>query len=115
MEMEQTYDAFGNVTGDNTNQYLYDGDGTRVANDYILSSRASDDRDDLNANNTETWAHTNVWAGGKLMATYDNTGNGLRFYLVDPLGTQRAQTNSIGEGEQTCHLSDEALLGSSAQ
>lgn len=34
--MEQTYDAFGNVTGDNTNQYLYDGDGTRVANDYIL-------------------------------------------------------------------------------
>lgn len=72
--------------------------------------RASDDRDDLNANNTETWAHTNVWAGGKLMATDDNTGNGLRFYLVDPLGTHRAQTNSICEGKQTCHLSDEALL-----
>jgi RHS repeat-associated protein len=44
--------------------------------------------------------HTNVWAGGKLLATYDN--DGLHFYFDDPLGTRRAQTDSSGVIEQTC-------------
>jgi RHS repeat-associated protein len=51
---------------------------------------------------TERWAHTNVWAAGALMATYDNTGTGLHFYFNDPLGTRRAQTDSAGILEQTC-------------
>jgi RHS repeat-associated protein len=51
---------------------------------------------------TETWNHTNVWAGGKLLATYDKTGAGLHFYLDDPLGTRRAQTDYAGVLEQTC-------------
>src|SRR5271157_4806922 len=46
------------------------------------------------------WQHTNVWAGGKLLGTYDN--DGLHFYLDDPLGTRRAQTDYAGVVEQTC-------------
>ncbi len=49
---------------------------------------------------TLTWAHTNIWAGGKLLGTYDSTG--LHFYLDDPLGTRRAQTDALGVLEQTC-------------
>ena len=44
--------------------------------------------------------HTNVWAGGKLLATYDD--NGLHFYLDDPLGTRRVTTDYAGVVEQTC-------------
>ncbi len=47
-----------------------------------------------------TWQHTNVWAGGKLLGTYD--ADGLHFYLDDPLGTRRAQTDAAGVLEQTC-------------
>jgi len=46
------------------------------------------------------WQHANIWAGGKLLGTYDN--DGLHFYLDDPLGTRRAQTNYAGVLEQTC-------------
>jgi RHS repeat-associated protein len=52
------------------------------------------------------WQHTNVWAGGKLLATYDGdgtaTGGGLYFYFNDPLGTRRVQTDSAGNVEQKC-------------
>ena len=54
----------------------------------------------MDANNTMAWAHTNAWAGGKLLATYDPTG--LHFYLNDPLGTRRVQTDYEGVVEQTC-------------
>jgi RHS repeat-associated protein len=37
-----------------------------------------------------------------LLATYDNTGKGLHFYLDDPLGTRRVQTDYLGVLEQTC-------------
>jgi RHS repeat-associated protein len=46
------------------------------------------------------WQHTNVTAGGSLIATYDTTG--LHFYLNDALGTRRAQTDGYGVLEQTC-------------
>jgi RHS repeat-associated protein len=46
------------------------------------------------------WLHTNVWAGSKLLATYDK--DGLHFYLDDWLGTRRAQTDYAGVLEQTC-------------
>jgi RHS repeat-associated protein len=46
------------------------------------------------------WQHTNVYSAGTLLATYDS--NGLHFYLNDPLGTRRAQTDYAGVLEQTC-------------
>ncbi len=46
------------------------------------------------------WQHTNIWAAGKLLATYDN--DGLHFYFNDPLGTRRVQTDYAGVIEQTC-------------
>jgi RHS repeat-associated protein len=100
--------------------YIYDADGTRVAkgnitswscdptvngfqtsSDYILGP--SDEQVTemgMDANNNMAWQHTNVWAAGSLISTYDN--DGLHFYLNDPLGTRRAQTDSTGALEQTC-------------
>jgi RHS repeat-associated protein len=49
---------------------------------------------------TSTWKHSNVYAGGKLLGTYD--GKGLHFYLDDWLGTRRIQTNALGQLELTC-------------
>jgi RHS repeat-associated protein len=46
------------------------------------------------------WKHTNVWAGGKILATYD--GQGLHFPLTDPLGTKRIQVNASGLVDETC-------------
>ena len=58
---------------------------------------------------TLVWEHTNVWAAAKLIATYsqDNTGTQtqaslLHFYLDDPLGTRRVQTDYAGVVEKTC-------------
>ncbi|HEY4379233.1 MAG TPA: hypothetical protein VGN01_02740, partial [Acidobacteriaceae bacterium] len=47
---------------------------------------------------TSTWNHTNVYAGGKLIGTYDgNVGSpALHFHFDDPLGTRRAQASSSG-------------------
>jgi RHS repeat-associated protein len=41
-----------------------------------------------------------VWSGGKMLATYDP--DGFHFYLNDPLGTRRVQTDFAGNLEQTC-------------
>jgi RHS repeat-associated protein len=61
---------------------------------------------------TMAWQHTNVWGAGRLLATYSQntvTVNGvttqnplLHFYLDDPLGTRRVQTDYAGNLEQTC-------------
>ena len=59
---------------------------------------------------TPVRAHNNVWAGGKLLATYDANGQQtgqpttgqLHFYLDDPLGSRRVQTNDTGAVEQNC-------------
>jgi len=100
--------------------YLYDAEGTRVAKgsiqawscdptisqftpttDYVLGPSGEQVTEmGLDSNNTIAWQHTNVFAGGKLIATYDN--DGLHFYLDDPLGTRRAQTDYEGVLEQTC-------------
>jgi hypothetical protein len=47
---------------------------------------------EIDGNNN--WKHTNVYAGGKQIGTYDSAG--LHFYFDDPLGTRRAQANSSG-------------------
>nr|WP_252263704.1 RHS repeat-associated core domain-containing protein [Paracidobacterium acidisoli] len=46
------------------------------------------------------WVHTNVYANGSLIATYNNQG--LHFRLTDWLGTLRAQTSADGILEETC-------------
>jgi RHS repeat-associated protein len=112
--------------------YLYDAGGTRVAkgniaewscdpatsgltgstttNDYILGLSGEQFTEmGVDANHSLVWQHTNVWAGGKLLATYDGatvsgkdeTG-GLHFYFDDPLGSRRVQTDYAGNIEKTC-------------
>jgi len=100
--------------------YIYDADGQRVAkgtiakwscdpsvngfqtiNDYVLGPSGEQVTEmGMDANGNLVWQHTNVYAGGALFATYDN--DGLHFYLDDPLGTRRAQTDYAGVLEQTC-------------
>src|SRR5271157_3205764 len=106
--------------------YLYDASGTRVAkgsitawscdpaangfttiNDYVLGL-GGEQVTEMGMGSATTgsttsglaWQHTNVWAGGKLLGTYDN--DGLHFYFDDPLGTRRVQTDYAGVVEQTC-------------
>jgi RHS repeat-associated protein len=100
--------------------YIYDADGLRVAkgaistwscdptvsgfttiSDYVLGP-GGEQVTEMGAgpSGALAWQHTNVWAAGKLLATYDN--DGLHFYLDDPLGTRRAQTDYAGVLEQTC-------------
>jgi RHS repeat-associated protein len=55
---------------------------------------------DTDANGNMAPQHTNVYASGSLITTYDN--NGLHFYLNDWLGTRRVQTDYEGVLEQTC-------------
>jgi RHS repeat-associated protein len=47
---------------------------------------------------TIAWAHTNVYAAGKLIGTYDGDVNAptLHYHIDDPLGTRRAQVNATG-------------------
>lgn len=105
--------------------YIYDAGGTRVSKgaisawscdpvlsgfqtnrDFILGP-ANEQLTEMDMNGSSmVWDHTNVWAAGALMATY-NTGGGsgstaLHFYLNDPLGTRRAQTDYAGVLEQVC-------------
>jgi RHS repeat-associated protein len=103
--------------------YIYDADGSRVAkgsitawscdpsingfepnteHDYILGPSGEQVTEMAAGSNGMVWQHTNVWAGGKLIATYDTTGKGLHFHLNDPLGTRRAQTDYAGNWEQNC-------------
>jgi len=62
----------------------------------------------MQPNGTMAWQHTNVWAAGRLLATYSqdttsSTPNALlHFYFDDPLGSRRAQTDYAGNLEQTC-------------
>ncbi len=104
-------------------QYIYDAGGARVAkgsltswpascgapgtngfaltNQYLLD-QGGDQVTELNTSNptgTMAWAHSNVWAGAHLDATYDT--NGLHFHLADPLGTRRVQANVYGVIEES--------------
>jgi RHS repeat-associated protein len=118
--------------------YLYDADGTRLAKGSLQNMTSCDPT--LNGFQTTSdfvlgpggeqvtemgmdpnlgvmaWQHTNVWAGGKLLATYDGATTtevvngvatvvanyGLHFYFDDPLGTRRVQTDYMGVVEKSC-------------
>lgn len=100
--------------------YLYDADGLRVAkgtitawscdptvngfktlSDFVLGP-SGEQVTEMGTSSTGAmaWQHTNVYGAGKLMATYDK--DGLHFYLDDPLGSRRAQSDYAGVLEQTC-------------
>jgi RHS repeat-associated protein len=101
--------------------YLYDADGTRVAkgsisswgscdptvngfqtiNSYVLGPGGEQATEmGMDSNNAIVWQHTNIYAGGAQIGTYDL--DGLHFYSYDPLGTRRAQTDYAGVLEQSC-------------
>ena len=46
------------------------------------------------------WQHTNFFAAGRLLATYDTRGQ--HFHFTDWLGTRRAQTTAAGVSEEQC-------------
>ena len=50
------------------------------------------------------WAHTNVWTGAGLSATYSPNGSQimLNFHFTDWLGTRRVLTDYAGVVQQTC-------------
>jgi RHS repeat-associated protein len=100
--------GFTTMTG-----YIYDAEGNRVAKgtittlscdptqngfqfaeNYVLGP-SGEELSMLNGSNT--WQRTNVYAGGKLIGTYDTLG--LHFHLEDPLGTRRMQLSAIGQPE----------------
>ena len=110
--------------------YLYNAEGIRVAkgsitlwscdvtangfqtkSDYIIgpggaqiTEMASDGVGGL------AWQHTNVWAAGQLIATFDKDsvstpgapGFGPHYYFNDWLGSRRVQTDGAGVYEQSC-------------
>jgi RHS repeat-associated protein len=123
------YDAEGRicevytVMGGTMTGYLYDAEGNRIAkgtvqhwgscdpaaNGFEMNTETDSVRgqggeqmaeEAMDANGNMAWQHTNVWANGTLIGTYDS--NGLHFYLNDWLGTRRVQTDYEGVTEQTC-------------
>jgi RHS repeat-associated protein len=108
--------AVENTLVDSYTQYVYDAGGTRVAKGASASLTCGAPGSNFSLTNqylvglggeqvTELdgwgdWLHTDVWAGGRLLATYD--GFGIHFPLTDPLGTKRIQANAYGAVDETC-------------
>jgi len=122
---QYAYDAEGrlcavqNIIAKTVTQYIYDASGARVAKGTLSSWPSScgaptssftptalylldQGGDQVTELNTKTgsmaWAHSNVFGGGHLDATYDTVG--LHFHIADPLGSRRVQTNPAGAIEE---------------
>jgi RHS repeat-associated protein len=124
-----SYDAAGNLLNDGRNSYqydaegrivklngaptyVYDAEGRRVAkysggtisSSYLLGLGGEQVTE---FNNTGGWVHSNVWAGSKLLATYEGTSgphpNTWHFHLTDWLGTERMQNTAAGNNEEVCY------------
>jgi RHS repeat-associated protein len=90
--------AKGSITTMNCDPTI---NGFTPANDYVLGLGGEQLTEmGMDSNGSMAWEHTNVYAAGTLLATYDQ--NGLHFHLTDPLGTRRTQTDYAGVLEQTC-------------
>jgi RHS repeat-associated protein len=98
------YDADGNRVGKGTitNPNICDvsQNGYKQTTDYVLDQANGQMTEVSFGSGTPTWQHTDVNANGTLIATYD--GQGLHFYLNDPVGSRRVQTDPAGFPEQTC-------------
>jgi RHS repeat-associated protein len=113
--------------GTNYEQYLYDASGARVGkgtvsslscnaptsgnytpvSEYLIGLGGEQVTEGAVSGGEVHPAHTNVFIGGKLEATYDfsgYSGNGLHFALSDALGTKRAQVTPSGVGTGTLEL-----------
>jgi RHS repeat-associated protein len=106
----------GVTSAGNHYQYIYDAEGRLVTTasrpdaqcglntttlaDYIVDQFG---RQITEADGSANWRHTNVYANGELLATYD--GVGLHYALNDWLGDKRVQALASSTGttvEETC-------------
>ncbi len=114
--------VYDTVLGGNITQYLYNAEGQRVAKGHPATSTSTPVCPASDFVATETyilgpsgeqvtqmdgtghWQHTNVYAAGQLLATYDQQGSQqlLHFNITDALGTKRVQTSAAGATELTC-------------
>jgi YD repeat-containing protein len=101
----------GGATG-----YLYDAEGQRWAKGSIGSLSCNFSSNGFAATSTYLlgpageqltelngaggWVHTNVFAAGSLLATYDSIGT--HFALADWLGIKRIQASATGGIDETC-------------
>ena len=111
MACTYTYDAENRIaTVDGERLYAYDAEGQRVAkytsagvtNSYLLGLGGEQVTE---LDGTGKWLHTNVYAGGTLLATYSASGQsnpGYHFHLTDWLGTRRVSTDASGNMEESC-------------
>ena len=76
------------------------GSGFTLTNRYLVDLGGDQVTELTGAVGSQNWAHSNVWAAGKLSATWDTKG--LHFELDDPLGTKRVQASASGLVEETC-------------
>jgi RHS repeat-associated protein len=100
--------------------YIYNAEGSRVAKGTITTMTCDPATNGftMTGNNTGTyvlgqgseeltqlsgsgiWQRTNVYGGGRQLATYDlESSPELHFQLTDPLGTRRMQTDAYGRPE----------------
>ncbi len=104
--------------------YLYDAEGNRVAKGTITTMSCDPTTNGFQftenyvlgpsgeeltmLDGTNTWLRTNVYVGGRLMATYDQAG--LHFHLTGPLGTRRVQlSGNLTSSDQTLPLGQAEL------
>jgi RHS repeat-associated protein len=78
---------------------LTSSNGLSLTSRYLVD-QGGDQVTELSEGSAETWAHSNIWAGGKLTATYDPKG--IHYELTDPLGTKRVQANALGQADEQC-------------
>jgi RHS repeat-associated protein len=122
------YDAEGRVcavqsSNGNIIGYVYDAEGRRVAKTGLTGFNCNLYENDEAVNNRylldlggnqvtefdggDSWSHSNVWVGGRLLATYEGPSeskpNTYHFHLTDWLTTQRLQTNAAGNAEEDCY------------
>ena len=107
-----TYDAEGRIVSLNGETYSYDAEGNRVAKysgSTVMASYLLDlsNNQVTELNSAGTWMHSNLYAEGRLFATYEGPGesapNTCHFHLTDWLGTKRMQTTSAGVNEEQCY------------
>jgi RHS repeat-associated protein len=92
------YDAAGNRVAKGTATVGWSCDistnGFTQSTEYVVGASG----DQLTEMDWGQWAHTNIYAGGRLIGTYDGSASSptLHFHFDDPLGTRRAQASASG-------------------
>ena len=101
-----SYDAAGRVHSVGGVMYVYNAEGERVAKEnssgqvtasYVLGPGGAQVAE---VNGSGQWQHSNVYALGQIIATYD--ASGTRFQLDDAQGSRRVQANADGTVGLSC-------------